>query len=210
MTPQDIEQLFTGADGSYRFARWNRPIVPVVFGVDDDTLAVIKGACEAVVTLAGHRMAETDPEMGANLMVFFVRAWEELLELPDLDRLLPGVDALVARLVRANANQYRAFRFEKSGAIRACVVFLRMDEELAAAPAQDLALSQMVQSILLWSRDAFAARPPLAGTAQGAAILRPDIADVIRAAYDPALPAMATEASHALRLAARLARHGAD
>ena len=33
---------------------------------------------------------------------------------------------------------------------------------------------------------------------------RPEIAGVIRAAYDPVLPAVATDASHALRLAARL------
>ena len=71
MEPAEIEALFTRADGSYLFARWGRPIVPVVFGVDDATLAVIKGAFEAVVALAGHRMAETDPELGANLMVFF-------------------------------------------------------------------------------------------------------------------------------------------
>ncbi len=49
---QTIEQLFTRADGAYVFARWGRPIVPVVFGVDDASLAVFKGAIEAVVTLA--------------------------------------------------------------------------------------------------------------------------------------------------------------
>ncbi len=35
-------------------------------------------------------------------------------------------------------------------------------------------------------------------------MLRPDIAAVIRAAYDPVLPAATQEASHALRLFARL------
>jgi hypothetical protein len=39
--------------------------------------------------------------------------------------------------------------------------------------------------------------------------LRPEIAAVIRAAYDPVLPPMAQDASHALRLAARIARHDA-
>ena len=68
----EIEALFAGGDGQYRFARWGRPIVPVVFGVDDATLSVVKGAIEAVVALAGHKMAETDPEIGANLMVFFL------------------------------------------------------------------------------------------------------------------------------------------
>jgi hypothetical protein len=37
-------------------------------------------------------------------------------------------------------------------------------------------------------------------------VLRPDIAAVIRAAYDPVLPVMARDASHALRLVARIGR----
>jgi hypothetical protein len=35
-------------------------------------------------------------------------------------------------------------------------------------------------------------------------MLRPEIADVIRAAYDPVMPSMARDASHALRIAARV------
>ena len=34
---------------------------------------------------------------------------------------------------------------------------------------------------------------------------KPDLAQVIRAAYDPVLPVAATDPSHALRLAARIA-----
>ena len=89
MNHQDIARYFTRSDGSYLFARWGRPIVPVVFGVDDATLSVVKGAMEAVVLLAGHKMADTDPELGANLLFFFFRDWEELAETPDLDRLVP-------------------------------------------------------------------------------------------------------------------------
>ena len=97
-TPEEIERLFTRADGSYAFARWGRPISPIVFGVQDETLKVVKGALEAVATLAGHQMAETDPELGANLMVFFFRDWDELLDVPDLGRLIPDLAPLVARL----------------------------------------------------------------------------------------------------------------
>ncbi|MEL6701431.1 MAG: hypothetical protein AAFO58_07090, partial [Pseudomonadota bacterium] len=84
-----IEALFTRTDGSYAFARWGRPIVPVVFGVEAETLDVVKAAFEAVVVLAGNQMAETDPELGVNLMVFFVRDWAELGEVPHLDALVP-------------------------------------------------------------------------------------------------------------------------
>ncbi len=202
MTPDKIASLFTRADGSYLFARWARPIVPVIFGVDDATLAVFKGAIEAVVALAGHKMAETDPELGANLMLFFVRDWDDLRGVPNLDQLVVGLHPLLDRLKAGGANQYRVFRFDADGSIKAAVVFLRLDEHLAEVSSETLALSQAVQIILLWAEGAFAAAPPLM-RAGGLEILRPDIGDLIRVAYDPVLPAMARDASHALRLAAR-------
>ena len=204
MTSDVIAALFTGRDGTYRFARWGRPIAPVVFGVDDATLPVIKGACEAVVALAGHELAETDPELGANLMVFFLREWDELRDVPGLDRLVPGLEPLLARLIFEDASQYRGFRFDTNGAVQAAFVFLRMDAEMSNLPAETLALDQMVRIILLWSEQAFAARSPLARLKGGATVLRPDIADVIRAAYDPAMPVSADDPAHALRLAARV------
>ena len=80
MTPEDATALFTRSDGTYLFARWGRPIAPVIFGVQDETLSIFKGAIEALVTLSGHEMAETDPELGANLMIFFLRDWQELVD----------------------------------------------------------------------------------------------------------------------------------
>lgn len=203
MTADEIEALFTGADGQFRFARWGRPVAPIVFGVEDATLTIVKGAFEAVAALAGHSLAETDPELGANCMVFFFREWRELTEVPDLDRLVPGLDDLVGRLEAQGANQYRAFRFDAAGAIQAAFVFLRMDAQMAALPAETLALSQVVQVMLLWSDTAFADRSPLA-VAGGAVILRPDIAGLIRAAYDPVMPAASDDPATALRLGARL------
>ena len=203
MGPGEIEALFRRGDGTYLFARWERPIVPVVFGVDDASLGVFKGAFEAVVTLAGHRMAETDPELGANLMVFAFRDWDELLEVRDLGRLVPELEGLVARLAAAGANQYRIFRFEASGAIKAAFVFLKMDESLASMEAETLALAQAVQTVVLWSDRAFDGTSPLARVGSRV-ILRPEIGAVIRAGYDPVLPVMARDPSHALRLAARV------
>lgn len=203
MIPQEIEALFTRQNGTFAFARWGRPIAPIVFGVTDETLSVVKGALEAVMVLSGHKLTETDPELGSNLMVFFFREWDELPEVPGLDRLVPELPALLERLQVAEANQYRIFHFDDDGAIKACFVFLRMDEELSAVPAETLALSQVVQSVLLWSDTAFQDRSPLA-VAGEKTILRPDIAALIRAAYDPVLPPAASDASHALRLAARV------
>lgn len=207
MRPSEIEALFTRSDGSYLFARWGRPIVPVVFGVADESLPAIKGAIEAVVVLAGHKMAELDTDTGANLMMFCCRDWEELLEVPNLDRLVPDLPGLVARLVAAGANQYRSFRFDADGAIRAAFVFLRMDAHLVTASAEALALTQAAQVILSWSDRAFAGSSPLARVGE-AVVLRPEIASVIRAGYDPVLPAVARDPSHALRLAARIGKMG--
>lgn len=203
MEPGKIEALFTRGDGQYLFARWGRPIVPVVFGVDDASLSVFKGAFEAVVVLAGHKMAETDPELGANLMVFAFREWVELLEVPDLGRLVPELAALVERLDAAAANQYRIFRFDRDGSIKAAFVFLKMDAALAEMEAEALALAQAVQTVLLWSDRAFDGTSPLARVGERV-ILRPEIGAVIRAGYDPVLPVMARDPSHALRLAARV------
>ena len=202
-TFEAVAALFMRSTGEYVFARWGRPIAPVIFGVDDATLATFKGAVQAMVALARHDTAETDPELGANLMFFFARTWDELLDVPNLGQLVPDLAPLVARLNAAGANQYRFFRFDTQGAIKAAFVFLRMDDHLSQTPAQDLALAQAAQVMCLWSDTAFAARPILAD-AGGVGVLRADIAAVIRAAYAPVLPQFSSDASHALRLWARL------
>ncbi len=209
MAPEEVEALFTRSSGEYLFARWGRPIAPVVFGVEESTLQVVKGALEAVVALAGHQLAETDPELGSNLMVFFFREWKELTEVPHMEQLVPDLGPLVGRLEAAEANQYRFFRFDKDGAIRAAFVFLRMDKELSKVPAETLALSQIVQTMLLWSDEAFRERSPLA-VAGDHTILRPDFAGLIKAAYDPVMPVMAQDPSHALRLSARVGLYAPD
>ncbi|MCC5957403.1 MAG: hypothetical protein JJU07_14980, partial [Natronohydrobacter sp.] len=141
--------------------------------------------------------------LGANLMVFFFRDWGELLEVPGLDRLIEGLGPLVARLQAAGANQYRVFRFDEANAIKAAFVFIQMDDVLSETPAETLALSQAVQVILLWSDTAFMERSALA-VAGETVVLRPEIGALIRAVYDPVLPAVATDPVHALRLAARM------
>lgn len=203
MSPDDILPLFTGSDGAYHFARWRRPIVPVIFGVSDATLALVKGAIEVVARLAGHAIAETDPEQGANLMIFFFRDWEELVAVPDLGMLVPGLADLVGRLAAEQAGQYWHFRLESDGAIRACFAFVRAEGPLAEMAAEDLALMLAVRGILLWSERGFQERAPLA-RAGGVAVLRPEFAALIRVGYDPLLPDVARDASHALRLAARM------
>ncbi|EAQ02827.1 hypothetical protein OB2597_15635 [Pseudooceanicola batsensis HTCC2597] len=204
--PEDIENLFTRPDGSFQFARWNRPIVPVVFGVEDTSLPPLKGAIETVVAMAGHATAETDPELGTNLMVFFLRDWQELADLEGLDQMIPDLGALVPRLMGAEAGQYRHIRFDDEGAIRAVFAFIRMRGDQARRPAEEIGLDLAVKSMLDWGPEAFAAQPTLLRGEDGVGRLHPMPASVIRAAYDPVLPASAQDRGHALRIYARLGR----
>ncbi|MDO5647898.1 hypothetical protein [Paracoccus sp. (in: a-proteobacteria)] len=183
-----IGDLFTRADGSFLCARWGRPVAPVIFGLADDSLDVFRGAIRAGFAHARHPVVETDPEMGANLMLFFVRDWSELAAVPDLDH-LTGAPDLPRRLARERADQYRMFRFDADGGIRACLGFLRMSGGLADAHPGQLAEAVFTRAALSFARDVSAS---------------PDTAALIRAAYDPVLPVAATDPAHALRLAARM------
>jgi hypothetical protein len=199
-----IEEIFTTPEGSYRFSRWGRAIAPVVFGVDDDTLGHLKDAMAMVLEVAQMEFAETDPELGANLMIFFCSEWDELDMVPNLSQMLPDFDILKASLQRTEASQYRTFTFDENGAIRVCIVLLRFDEHMAETSVQTMGVAQMTQSILLWGDEAFEDESPIAIVpANGMCIVKPGYAALIRAAYDPALPPSSTDSSHAMRLAAR-------
>ena len=200
---EQMTALFTRSDGTYLCARWGRPIAAVIFGLEESSLGLFKGAIESIVHLAGHEMAEIDPELGANLMMFFCHSWDELVLVPKLEAMVPDLTALCARLTAAKANQYRSFRFDADGTIKAAFVFICMDEAMAGQDAHGLALAQAVQIILVWSDQAFLAGAPL-GIYDGAVVLRPEIAAVIRAAYDKTMPRVAHDKSHGLRLSARV------
>ena len=105
MSPEEIEAYFTRNDKTFAFARWGRPIAPIVIGVEDETLRLFKATIEAVATLASHPISETDPELGSNLMVFFFRNWKELRDVPKLDQIVPELSSLVLKLEQAKANQ---------------------------------------------------------------------------------------------------------
>lgn len=188
MTPDQIQQLFTRDDGSYLCARWGRAVAPVIFGLADESLDIFRAALRAGFAHAGHPVIDTDPEMGSNLMLFFMRDWDELTGVPDLDQ-LTGIPDLPARLAGQAADQYRLFRFDTDGSIRACLCFLRMSGALADAHPAELAEALTMRSLLSFARDIAPSQ---------------DLAALIRAAYDPVLPAVATDPSHALRLSARL------
>lgn len=188
MRAEQIAALFTRADGTFLCARWGRPVAPVVFGLSDESLGIFRGAIRAGFAHAGHPVCDTDAQMGANLMLFFVRDWSELAGVPDLDRLTDMPD-LTDRLSRTGADQYRLFRFDADGGIRACLGFLRLSGALSEAHPARLAETTLMRCALTFAAEI---------------VPSPAMAALIRAAYAPVLPVAATDPSHALRLAARM------
>ena len=202
---EDLADYFKHNDTAFRMARWQRAISPVVFGGDDATLGVFKGAIEAICKLANHPIEETDPEQGANLLFFLFRDWPEVLAVPDIEKLVPGLGEKVLHFAQRGTNQYRHFRFEENGAIRAAFVFIRVDQIISEQPAEELALAHAAQVITLWGPAAFAKRSPLARLPDDkGAVLRPDIAALIQAIYDPVMPVASEDPAQALRLSARV------
>ncbi|MDO5528798.1 MAG: hypothetical protein Q4F71_05290 [Paracoccus sp. (in: a-proteobacteria)] len=187
LTPDDIAALFTRADGSFLCARWGRPVAPVIFGLADETLAIFRSAIGAALSHAGLPMTETDPESGANWLLFAAKDWDDIAAIPDMDR-LTGRPDLPAQMAKANASSYQLFRFDDTGAIRAALGFLILGGPAKESHPAQLAETMAMRALLTWAR-------PITPT--------PALAALTRAAYAPELPAAATDPSHAYRLAAR-------
>ena len=149
--PDEIAAPFT-RDGQYLCARWGRPVAPVIFGLSDETLDIFRRVTRAALGHAGIPMAETDPEMGANMMTFFLRDWDELDAIPDLER-LTGQSGLAARLRAGKADQYRIFRFDPDGGIRACITLVNMGGGLADAHPAQLAEALAMRALLTFACD---------------------------------------------------------
>lgn len=202
--PAWVEAQFTRRDGSFRFVRWGRPIAPVIVGTNDEGCRIFEEGIRSAARIAQLPVSEMDSELGANFLVFLVNDWSELLQAPNLVRLIPNLGDLIETLTRHEANQYRVFSFDDEGAIKICITLLRYDDELQKVSAQTLALGQAFQGLLLWSDKAFMDESPLAVTEDGFCVIKPAHADLLRVAYDPTLPSVADDPSMALRLAARL------
>jgi hypothetical protein len=202
MSPDEVARCFTRPDGSFRFARWARPVAPMVYGVAEASLPVLKGGVAVVAGLAGQAFAETDPEAGFNNLLICVAGWSDLKAAPGLKTILPDIAPLADRLAAESAEQYRLFRFSPEGGIVHCLTLMRLSGALAQLPADLLALGNAVATALDWAPGALAegiTRPGPEG-----AELRPDLIALLRAAYHPALPDAATDPAFAYRLAARL------
>ena len=204
MSNLELSKFFV-RDGRYKFSRWNKSISPIVFGVDDTSLVAIRAAFESVVSLTPLELTDFDPELGANFLVFFCSEWKELLDIPNLNKLISDLPELLVTLNENDANQYRTFSFTSAGAINMSVLMLKYDSHLASVSVHAIATSQMLQSILLWSPDAFKEESPIAVVeANNMCVIKPFYVALVKAAYDSVLPDCSEDKAHALRLQSRL------
>lgn len=203
MTPEDIARRFTRPDGRFRFARWTRPVAPMVYGAGAASQPVLKAAVRLIAELAGMGFADRDPETGFNHHLVLVGDWSELTGVPELERILPGIGALGARLAAEDALVLRRFRHDPGGGIAGCLTLMRLAGALADLPADLLALGHAVEAVLDWAPGGLADGITRPGA--GGAELRPELIALLRAAYDPRLPDASDDHSLALRLAARVA-----
>lgn len=206
-----IRELFGG--DAFKFARWGCPIAPVVMGLDDKGARLFEEAVRAVAEVAGHEVEEIDPEMGANFIICVMQDWAHALRAPNLPNFLPDLPALIERLTAAGANRYRVFAFDDQGAIRAGITLLRYDAQMREAPVDYIALSEAALGMLIYDEAGVSGDRPVIMAAFGEdeedvrAVLSPWHARLLRAAYDPTIPAGSKDPSLALRLAARIGVH---
>lgn len=202
-----IRRLFGG--DAFKFARWGGPISPVVIGLDEKGAKLFEEAIGAVADLAGAEIEDIDPEMGANFMIYVMSDWSHAERAPNLPNFLPDLPQLIARLNEANANRYRVFAFDDQGAIRAAITLLRYDEQMQAAPVDYIALTEAALGMLVFDEAGAAEDRPVAmakfeDDEDARAVLTPWHGMLLRAAYDPAIPAGSKDPSLAMRLAARI------
>lgn len=189
----------------FQFARWGRPIRPAVFGVDAASAETIVAGFAKTAEDAGLGVVEDDPELGANLLIFFCETWADLLDAPGLDRLAPDLPGLTRALEASDANQYRLFNLDEAGAVRAAIVLIRYDDAMAAQSPEALALHQAVQTLLLWSDKAFAEEAPVSLRRDGRATVRSWFGRLLRAAYAEETPTATDDPMVAEALARRMA-----
>ena len=201
-----IQRLFGG--DAFKFARWGGPISPVVVGLDDKGAQLFQEAIGAVAEVAGAQIEEIDPEMGANFLVYVMSDRAQAKLAPNLPNFLPDIEALTERLTAANANRYRVFAFDDAGAIRAAITLLRYDEQMQAAPVDYIALTEAALGMLVFDEVGVSEDRPVVmakfedGDAR--AVMSPWHAMLLKAAYDPAIPAGSKDPTLALCLAARI------
>lgn len=201
-----IKTLFGG--DNFKFARWAGPIAPAVIGLDERGAKLFGEAVRALAEAAGHPMAAEEPQSGEGFHIYVMKSWADAARMPGLPDFLPELPALISRLTQAQANCYRVFAFDDQGAIRSAITMLCYDERMQAAPVDYIALTEAALGMMVYDEAGVSEDRPVAmadfGDGDQRAVLQPWHAQLLRAAYDPSIPAGSKDPALALRLAARI------
>ncbi|MCX7644165.1 MAG: hypothetical protein N2Z62_02570 [Rhodobacteraceae bacterium] len=200
MTPAEVAAFFTHGDGSYRFARWVRPIVPFVVGGGEGFAACIRHGLAEVAAISGHPAEPEGAPVDLTWAVLGVERWRDLPALPGAEAAIPGLAALATRLEAQDATQFRSFRRAAAGGIAGVTTVLRLPRLLERFPAEVVGVRQAVLAHLTWSVPKLTSWNMM----DEAHRLRPEMVALLRAAYAPGLPAAADDAGHAACLAAAM------
>lgn len=205
MTPDDIRTYFARAGGQYQFARWNRPIVPVVFGDHCLDPGLLREALVRLSGITGHPVDLEAPPSAMTYGTLVVREWRDLAATPGAGKAMPGLAKLGAEAERQGGNQFRTFQRDWRGGIKRCVAVIRT----AAGRFDDLtpesmALRQAALSFLHWSIPGVVKLRLVMPGPDGVDDLKPEVVALLRAAYDPAMPVSSRDPRHADQLAERM------
>jgi hypothetical protein len=206
MTPDEIRTYFSTPNQGYFFARWNRPIVPVVFGDHCLEPDLLKAALGRLGELTGQPVDLAAPASSMNYGTLVVRDWRDLTDMPGVPRLMPNLAKLAAQLEAEGANQYRVFQRDWRGGIKRCFAAIRTGTgRFADLTPESMALRQVTLSFLQWSIPGIVKVGLVGPGPDGRDDLKPQTAALLKAAYDPALPTSSKDPRHAEALAARMA-----
>lgn len=211
-----IRQLFTRSAESvegapedpaqrFRFARWGRPLAPVVLGLDEESAEAARAAVVEAAEAAGVGAVDEDPDLEANFLICVCEKWSQLKSISGLDRLIPDLERLLTLLSAVGANQYRIFRVAPEEGISFAVTLVRFDESVAGLSAQAIGATQAAHGLLMWSDEAFAEDAPVAINRSGRGVIKTFHAKLLKAAYGEDAPSTSEDPNLADQLAAAMA-----
>ncbi|MCI4663541.1 MAG: hypothetical protein MRY74_02350 [Neomegalonema sp.] len=187
----------------FRLARWSRPILPALYGVDPGSADAAYAAIAEACAVAGASISDPQADEAGepNLLIYVCKEWDELRAAPGLAGLEPELDAVIAGLAASDANQHRFFKLSRSEGIVLAVALLRLDGRMTAVSAQAAILGQAARGLALWSDAALASENPIALRRSGKAALKGWFARLLAAIYAPGAPVFSEDPALADTLA---------
>jgi hypothetical protein len=206
VTPDEIAAYFTKPNGEFLFRRWASPIVPHAFGPTAPESEVLYQAFDTISALSGHPVVRAPDGVGMNLTFFFINEASDMMKLPGAEGFLGMLAMLVKQLMSGKSALRRNFTTDdKTGAISQMTMIARTSGWLRHHPPESLALRLAVLTHLTWALRRDQKAPPLL-VADAPGGVHPNVAAILRVAYDPSLPDASTDKALCTQIADLIAK----